>query len=63
MPICNAPSDTFQKCVLQPETLTAIPIFLTFDNRAASTGSRFSMIASCDRVSGFDAAASSLNTN
>lgn len=42
---------------------TAIPMFRTFDSRAASTGSRLSMIASCERVSGFDAAASSLINN
>lgn len=47
----------FQKKV---DVHTAIPMFRTFDSRAASTGSRLSMIASCERVSGFDDAASSL---
>lgn len=40
--------------------LTAIPIFLTRDSRAASCGARLSMIVSCARFSG-SAACSSLS--
>jgi hypothetical protein len=39
---------------------TAIPMFLTRDNLSASTGSRFWIMASCDNVSGEEAAASRL---
>jgi hypothetical protein len=38
--------------------LTAIPIFLTLDSRAASSGSRFSMIVSCASSSGSCASSS-----
>ena len=43
-----------------PEALTAIPMFRTRDSRSASTGSKFSMIACWDKVSGLAAAASRL---
>jgi hypothetical protein len=39
---------------------TAIPIFLTLDSRAASLGSRFSMMVSCARLSGSACASSNL---